>query len=127
MFNFAEVYDIEKIWRPLTEDETSMAAGLLTQASMKLRARIPNIDTLIAASELRTELARASVVNAVKRVLMNPEALRVISTTTGPFSESKTIDTALSSGFVYIDEGDLTGLLFKKSSIRSFRVNAGLR
>jgi hypothetical protein len=126
MQNFAWVADIEKIWRPLTDAEKVMAEGLIEQASMKLRARIPNIDALILGNELRTELARAAVVNAVKRVLMNPEALRVMSTTTGPFSESKTIDTALSSGFVYIDSGDLAGLIFRKSTIRSFRVNAGL-
>ena len=84
---FATVDDIERVWRELSDAESAMAEGLLSEASMKLRAKIPNIDTLIAGNELRTELARMAVVNAVKRVLMNPEALRVYSTTTGPFSQ----------------------------------------
>jgi hypothetical protein len=127
MHPFATVEDIERVWRELTPAEELMAEGLIAEASLKLRVAIPNIDALVDANHvLRSELAKAAVVNAVKRVLMNPEALRQYSVTTGPFSESKTIDNALSSGFIYIDKGDLVGLIFKKSAIRSFRVRAGL-
>lgn len=123
---FAYPDDIEKVWRPLTDEETTLASGLIDQASSKLRALIPNIDSLIYTDELRQVLARAAVVNAVKRVLMNPEALRQISHTTGPYTDSKTLDTAISSGLVYIDSGDLVGLTVRRSAIRSFRVNSGL-
>ena len=79
--------------------------------------------------ELTAEAVTAAVVNAVKRVLMNPDAIRQLSTTTGPMSESRTIDAAVSSGLLYLDDSDLDDIFpsAPKSLLRSFRVRPGMR
>lgn len=110
---FAEASDLEAIWRPLTPAEKIVAEGLIAQASMQLRARIPNIDALIAADAtgMKAELAIAAVVNAVKRVMQNPEGWLSESEAYDDFKVDKRRDSALSTGGLYIFEGDLVGLL----------------
>lgn len=124
---FAYDYDVEAIWGPLTILESSVVPGLLREASVKLRLRVPDVDTRIVGDELRAEAAKIAVVNAVKRVLMNPEAVRQYSSTSGPYTDSKTIDAAVSSGFVYISNEDLVGLTPKRSKprMKSFRIRSG--
>ncbi|MEG9248011.1 Gp19/Gp15/Gp42 family protein [Arthrobacter sp. Soc17.1.1.1] len=121
--------NVIEAWGPLSVREEQVIEWLLSEASTKLRLRVPNVDAMVAEAGLLADAAKIAVVNAVKRVLQNPEAVRQISTTTGPVTDSKTIDAAVSSGFVYISEEDLTGLRRKRSRqrIRSFRVRSGYR
>jgi hypothetical protein len=123
---FATVDDVESVWRPLTDAEKVVADGLLVQASAKLRARVPNIDARVADSELVAALAKIAVVNAVKRVLQNPEATRQISETAGPFSRNVTVDTALSSGLLYISDDDLADLVGTGFALGTARLWPGL-
>lgn len=130
--SFAAPDDIVAVFRPLTPVETTLATGLLAQASLKLRLAArklgADIDTLML-DELTAAAVVATVVNAAKRVLMNPEALRQISTTTGPMTDSKTIDAAVSSGLLYLSDADLADVFpaQPKSLMRSFTVRAGMR
>jgi hypothetical protein len=128
---FAEPGDIVAVFRPLTPTEETLATGLLAQASLKLRlaARKRGIDmATLMLDELTAEAVKTAVVNAAKRVLMNPEAVRQWSETTGPMSESRTIDAAISSGALYLADGDLADIFppVKPSRMQSFRVRAGL-
>jgi hypothetical protein len=110
---FAEVSDLEAIWRPLNSAEKTVAEGLIEQASNQLRARIPKIDLILKADTtgLKAELAKAAVVNAVKRVMQNPEGWLSESEAYDDFKVDKRRDSALSTGGLYIFEGDLVGLL----------------
>lgn len=108
---FALPSDIEAVWRPLTAEEDAIAFGLIEQASMLLRARVAGIDARAAVDPVAKAVAQAAVVNAVKRVLLNPGAVRQRSQTSGPFSESATLDSSISTGAVYIDPNDLVGLV----------------
>lgn len=108
---FAEVEDVEAVWRPLSDAERVVAQGLINQASVKLRARVPGIDQRAAGSPLAAALAKIAVVNAVKRVLLNPDAARQISQTAGPFSQNVTVDSTLSAGSLYLADDDLRDLV----------------
>jgi hypothetical protein len=128
----ADITDVENVFRPLSRSEEQLGEGLIDQISSKLRIearrRGQNIDDLLS-DELTAEAIKTAVVNAVKRVLMNPEAIRQMSTTTGPMSESRTIDAAVSSGLLYLDPSDLADVFptNNRSKFRSFHVRAGLR
>lgn len=128
---FAEPSDVAAVFRPLTAAETNLAAGLLMQVSNKLRRdarrRAVDLDTLML-DELNADAVKTAVVNAVKRVLMNPEAIRQMSETTGPLSESRTLDTAISSGMLYLDESDLADIfpVASRSRMQSFTIRAGM-
>ncbi len=124
---FATAADVAAIYRALDADETTLATGLLAAASVKLRVRVPDVDDKVAASPLLAEVAKFAVAAAVKRVLMNPDALRQFSETTGPFSESNTVDAAVSSGALYLSDGDLEGLVSSGGPvIGSVRLRMGL-
>lgn len=129
---FATVDDVVAIWGELTQEEESKVEAWIDQASIDLRVIARNrgvdIDALVAADALAAEVAKNAIVRSIKRVLMNPEGWRQKSTTTGPFSDSGTLDTAISTGLVYIADGDIAGLFPRRTGlVRSFRVNAGLR
>ncbi|UAJ78317.1 hypothetical protein IT072_02395 [Leifsonia sp. ZF2019] len=126
MTTFATPEDVANVWQPLTTSQEALAENLIEQASNKLRLkgrrRRRDIDVLYATDPLLANAIRDAVVNAVKRVLMNPEALRQYSETTGPFTESKTLDTSISAGGLYLAPGDLIDIFPGSSGIRSFRV-----
>lgn len=108
---FATPGDIEAVWRPLTAQETTAAEGLIAQASLDLRLKNRQVDALIAGDALLRAAATKAVVNAVKRVLLNPNLDKQWSETTGPFTESHTVADAISSGALYFTAGDLVGLV----------------
>ncbi|WP_216819841.1 Gp19/Gp15/Gp42 family protein [Frondihabitans sp. 762G35] len=131
MTPFASSDDVAEVWGDLTLAEEAKVDAWIAQASTKLRVkarkRNVDIDHLVETDELAKLTAKDAVVNAIKRVLMNPEGYRQKASTTGPFTESGTIDTALSTGLIYISDDDLDGLLPRTSNrIRSFRVRSGL-
>jgi hypothetical protein len=129
--SFADADDVAAVWGELTADQESLVEAWLAQASNQLRMlarqRGADVDALVQSDPLLAVIVRDAVVNAVKRVLMNPEGYRQLSRTKGPFTESGTIDTALSTGMIYIAAADIAGLFpVRRSGFRSFRVNAGL-
>lgn len=121
---FADADDVAAIWRPLTAQEEEVAGHLLEQASDLLRLTVPNIDALIASDTtgLKEARAKAAVVNAVKRVLSNPDGL--LQEQIDDYSWRR--DSAVSSGALYIDSGDLLGLLKRSRKWGSVRLRAGL-
>ncbi|WIB25817.1 Gp19/Gp15/Gp42 family protein [Curtobacterium sp. MCSS17_015] len=128
---FAEPDDVAAVWGELTGDQEALVEAWLGQASNQLRMiarqRGADADTLVESDPLIGAIMRDAVVNSVKRVLMNPEGYRQLSRTKGPFTESGTIDTALSTGMIYIAPADIAGLFpASRQRFRSFRVNAGL-
>lgn len=107
----ATVANVQAVFhRQLTDAERTQAQGLIDQASVELRLRVPDVDGIIAADELRRAKATAAVANAVKRVLLNPQALGQHSDTEGGFSESFTPGDAIKSGAIYFTAADLFGL-----------------
>lgn len=134
---FAEPADIVSVWRPLTTAEDEIAPGLLLTASNRLRLigreHGVDVDAVIADDALLTAAAKTAVINAVVRVLKNPDSLRQFqrSETTGPFTESEggTYDTTIAAGVLYLDPADLLGLvpvLDDRGRVGTIRLGAGL-
>jgi hypothetical protein len=71
--SFATIEDVEFLWRPLAQEEVGAASVLLARVSALVRTRIPDIDTRIAGDPNFGVLATGVVVDAVLRVLRNPE------------------------------------------------------
>lgn len=107
----AKPEDLEGIWRPLSATETTVAENLLRYASLMVRNRVPRLQEWIDDGAVHPDLVKLAVVLVVKRVMMNPEAARQRSLTAGPFTENITIDSALSSGALYVSDADLAVFL----------------
>jgi hypothetical protein len=108
---YAHLGDLAAAFRPLTEAELGVAGSLLTEASVKLRSRVPGLDAMVAADADRGLLAKAAVVNAVKRVLLNPSGMKQRSESAGVFSASGSFDDSGASGSIEFTDADLYGLV----------------
>lgn len=71
---FATIEDIEKLWRPLKQDETTRAESLLEVVSDSLRVEADkvgkNIDAMIVNSVSYANVVRSVTVDVVARTLM---------------------------------------------------------
>lgn len=70
---YAYVGDVEATWRQLSAEETGVAAVLLERVSALIRASVTDVDTRIAADPDLALIARGVAVDAVLRVLRNPD------------------------------------------------------
>lgn len=102
--------DVADVFRPLSEAESWVATGLISQAIAQLRPRVPGFDTLMD-DPAKAVLATIAVVNAVKRVLLNPNMMKQVSGTAGPFTESGTFADIVASGTIEFAASDLVGLV----------------
>lgn len=93
---------------------------LVEQASVRLRRRVPNLNARIDAGkdEDLAALARGVVVDAVLRVIRNPNGYSAEQA--GEFSYR--IDRAVSSGRLTFPDDDLADLLPRASRVRSVPV-----
>lgn len=122
---FAVAADIVAVWRPLTAEEITVADGLLAQASARLRVAVPTIDAQLEAegeTGLKHDLAKAAVVNAVKRVMQNPDG--VLQFSIDDYTERR--DSAVSTGALYLDKADLIGLVSRAGSWRMIQLGSAL-
>lgn len=126
---YATAAQLAEAWRPLTPDEETQATALISYVSAMLRARVRRLDEWLTDGTVDRTLVRLATMLPVKRVLMNPEAARQRSRTEGPFSESVTVDAAVSSGALYVSDADLALFLPTGQSLAmvgSARLWAGL-
>jgi hypothetical protein len=118
---FADVGDVQAIWRPLSEDEQVLVAAWIVEASQQVRDEVPDVEGLdvderiaLAADApgyLKLSTVRSVVARMVRRVLMNPDGARQRSQSVDDYSESVTVDSSLSSGEMFISARELGRLL----------------
>lgn len=118
---FAQPSDVAAIWRPLTDAESIVAYGWLEEASQQVRDEVPDVggltvDERIADGSLSADTVRNVVRRMVLRVLQNPESLRAITEQTGPFAVTKTKDSSVSSGEMFISARDMARLMSKRGA-----------
>lgn len=101
---FATAEHVAGLWRALTDDEATLADNYLAAASRIIRAEVSDIDDRIDAGTLDAELAGDVAVAMVLRVMKNPNGVRQRSETYADFSFSETVDQAISSGLLYLDD-----------------------
>lgn len=112
MANPASIQDvIDRFERPLSDQETRAGAKWLDDAWSIVRRNVPGVQARMNLTEdqpgyLDTEDVIRVLSWMVIRVLRNPEALRQWSDDT----YNQTVDTALSSGLLYLTDGDLADL-----------------
>lgn len=121
----ADIDDVvEAFWRPLTDDEERVATYLIGRASSIVRDAVPDIDERIVDHRISAETVASVVVDMVLRVLKNPEALRQYTVSTDDSSESKTLDTSIASGELYLSRRQrnmLLGQNYSKSRVGTMR------
>lgn len=100
--------DIEKVWRPLTDEEAALVPGLANRAWLRVKARFPDIEANISPAVLAAEplvspdLVADVMGSMIVRVLKNPESLRVRSESIDDHTDAATLDATISSGEMYL-------------------------
>lgn len=107
---FASPADVARIWRPLTDDETIVALGLLGAAS-QLIVEIPAVAVRILAETVADATLRYVCAQMVQRVMLNPDRLRQFTISVDDASRSGVYDDAVTSGELMITESELDRLL----------------
>jgi hypothetical protein len=108
----ANIEDVsERFERPLTPAETTAATKWLDDAWSIVRLNVPGVEARMAIASgqpghLETDDVVRVICWMVIRVLRNPEALRQWSDDT----YNQTVDTALSSGLLYLTPNELSDL-----------------
>jgi hypothetical protein len=129
----ATVADVESRWRPLTDDETTLAETRLEDVYRNIRRRFrklgKNVDALIAADDalsdgdvdkgFREDVIEVQA-DAVIRVLINPEKLRMESID----DYSRTRDKSVSDGVLRVTGEEWAKLgVTSESSSRAFSID----
>lgn len=104
--DYAVVPDVEVRWRPLTQQETTQAEVLLSDASRMVRRQYPRTDERIAAGTLEREEVAAVVAGMVKRAMIGADVEGVTqqNQTAGPFARQVTFANPM--GNLYFSAAD---------------------
>lgn len=90
---YATPADVElRLGRDLTTEEEAQVTELLEDVETLIKLRIPDLDAKVASGEIPERLVVMIEVNAVVRVLRNPEAY--VSETDGNYSYTRSRDDA---------------------------------
>lgn len=114
--------DVEGIWRPLTDAEKATVGSLSRYAWLILAREVPGLAERAATDMDLEELVRFELAMALKRVLVNPDFTRQMSTTIDDATVSRTIDQAVSGGLLYFPEATLARLRPRRRS-GAFSIN----
>lgn len=120
--DYATIEDVETLFRPLSEDETTRAAALIPVVSARLRVEArkvhKDLDLMIVADEDLAEVAKSVTVDVVARLLMTPTAssgfgpMTQMSQAAGGYSVSGTFLNP--GGGVFIKDAELRALGLKR-------------
>lgn len=114
--------DVEGIWRPLTDAEAATVTNLARYAWLILAQEVPGIGQRVESDQDLEDLVRFELAMALKRVLVNPDFTRQMSTTVDDATVSRTIDQAVSGGMLYFPEDALARLRPRRRS-GAFSIN----
>lgn len=124
---FAVTDNVANIWRPLTPAEEIVVATRLDQASAMIRAAVPDIDSRIVSGTLDRAVVAGVAADMVRRVMINPTAVRQRSQSIDDYQESETVDSSVSEGALYLSPRELTLLLGRRSRAFTIMPSAGPR
>lgn len=108
--------DVAAGWRPLTPVEDPVATRLISEAFVILRQLVPDLD---AKSD---DLVKLVISKMVRRVLKNPDGYRVRSESVDDYSDGGTVDSALSTGELYVSQDELRWLGAVTPGRRAFEI-----
>jgi hypothetical protein len=109
--------DLEVRWRPLSSEEQALAQAALDDAWAVLNAYAGDLSAQITAGSLSDDIVRMVECQMVLRALRNPDGAKSGTVTIDDFTRSWTLDSANSSGTLYVsdDELRLLGATTKRS------------
>lgn len=108
---FCSVSDVEGVWRLCeSDDEKNVVRNLIADASLMI-IEIPEVPTRITAGTLISETLRRVTKHMVRRVMINPTALRQFSASSDDSQTSGTYDPTISGGKLYITPEEINTLL----------------
>lgn len=110
--------DVASGWRPLTAAEDPVATTLIGEAQTILAATAGDL------TGKSDDLVRLVVVKMVRRVLKNPDGMRVRDMGIDDYREGGTVDSSLSTGELYVAPDEL-GWLGVRRAGRAFEVRLG--
>lgn len=114
--------DIEGIWRPLTPAEKATVNGLAQYAWLVLSHEVPGLAGRVEDDVNLADLVKFELALAIKRVLVNPDFTRQVSTTVDDSTVSRTIDQAVSSGLLYFPDEALNRFRLRRRT-GAFSIN----
>jgi hypothetical protein len=93
----ASSFDVEDMWRPLSDAERPRVDRLVTKASALLRQAVPWVDARMARYRfdptdlggLSPDTVATAVATMVKNFVVNPDGATNMSETTGPYSQAR--------------------------------------
>lgn len=119
------VADLENRFRPLSDDEETVAAWLLIDAWAVASAQVRALPAAVTAGTVNTDLVTAVLCAMVIRVLRNPDGVRQWSV--DDYSEMR--DSTVSAGALYLSEDELSllGTAIGAKPRRAFSVGRDTR
>jgi hypothetical protein len=116
---FADYTDVQGIWRTLTDQEIITVTARIAEASQMIRDEVPlvngmDVDERILSGSLNAATVRNVVVSMVERVVVPARFVRQESSTVDDGSESRTIDSSVSSGEMFISPNELRRLMGRR-------------
>jgi hypothetical protein len=103
---YADPSDVAvRLGRDLTAAEVGQAFAMLDDVEAEIRMRVSDLDGRTADVNYLALVVRVESA-AVKRVLMNPGAVRQHSESLDDYSQSDTIDSAVSTGALYVSDDE---------------------
>ena len=102
--------DIEAQWRPLTDAEAATVSGRAASAWLRILAKVPDVEARMTAGTLAEAVVRDVMVSMLLRVFKNPDGFRSFGGQIDDGQESATVDSALSTGEIYVSADELAML-----------------
>lgn len=102
---YATPEDVTSRWiGPNFPDSDELIQKYLDDAELMIRYEFPDLDTRVNTDAYLASRVRLVEVRMVTRALKNPELVRQVQSTTGPFSEGKTYGAETLAGLVFTAE-----------------------
>ena len=112
-----EADDLAAEWRPLTPAERSVVEALLAKAARMVDAAYPSLAGRVTSGAIAERFVGDILISMVLRVMRNPEGRRQHSQQIDDYSTSWTIDSALSTGALYLTDRELEMLAPRDTGI----------
>lgn len=118
MWPTVQAQDIADRWRPLSAAEKTVATTRIADAEAELRTQLrlrgvsstPSLELSAAVAEWEQTYI-ATVVEMVRRYLLNTEAWLEVREAIDDFDQTKRRDSAVSAGLIYVSDAELAKLL----------------
>lgn len=107
------VEELVKRWRPLTDAEETVATARIADAVAEIQIRLRELGVTEppAGDDLWVSVYTRTVVEAVRRYMINPDAWLEETERIDDYGVTKRRDSAVSAGLLYITDAEIAGLL----------------